>query len=251
MSPELRALSIRAVDCLRLIYKFHERGERIMTSTMRERLQVLESSGQLSEAAVTQLFKSLADAGFVVHTPYHGVELTPRGEQLAKELVRHHRLLELFLVRALGYRLDEVDAEAERLEHAISEDFEDRLDTLLGHPTEDPHGDPIPSKTGEVVSTPSRALNTLSPGESAVVCRVLDDDAALLRYLETLGLVPGARVSVEGKEPFGGPLIVRVGASGSGNVRGKDRTRTGSEPSTEHAVGPPAAAGVWVTSMSK
>jgi DtxR family Mn-dependent transcriptional regulator len=251
MSPELRALSIRAVDCLRLIYKFHERGERVMTSTMRERLQVLESTGQLSEAAVTQLFKSLADAGFVVHTPYHGVELTPHGEQLAKELVRHHRLLELFLVRALGYRLDEVDAEAERLEHAISEDFEDRLDTMLGHPTEDPHGDPIPSKTGEVVSTPTRALNTLSPGESAVVCRVLDDDAALLRYLETLGLVPGACVSVEGKEPFGGPLMVRVGVSGSGNVRGKLRNRTGSDPSTEHAVGPQAAAGVWVTSMSK
>ena len=251
MSPELRALSIRAVDCLRLIYKFHERGERVMTSTMRERLQVLESTGQLSDAAVTQLFKSLADAGFVLHTPYHGVELTPRGEQLAKELVRHHRLLELFLVRALGYRLDEVDAEAERLEHAISEDFEDRLDALLGHPTEDPHGDPIPSKSGEVVSTPSRALNELKPGESAVVCRVLDDDAALLRYLETLGLVPGASVSVEGREPFGGPLIVRVAASGSGRAQSKDRGRTGSMSSTEHAVGPQAAAGVWVTSESK
>ena len=250
MSPELRALSIRAVDCLRLIYKFHERGERVMTSTMRERLQVLESTGQLSDAAVTQLFKSLADAGFVLHTPYHGVELTPRGEQLAKELVRHHRLLELFLVRALGYRLDEVDAEAERLEHAISEDFEDRLDALLGHPTEDPHGDPIPSKTGEVVSTPSRALNELKPGESAVVCRVLDDDAALLRYLETLGLVPGASVSVE-EEPSGGPLIVRVAASGSGRAQSKDRGRTSSMSRTEHAVGPQAAAGVWVTSKSK
>jgi DtxR family Mn-dependent transcriptional regulator len=251
MSPELRALSIRAVDCLRLIYKFHERGERVMTSAMRERLQVLESTGQLSDAAVTQLFKSLADAGFVVHTPYHGVELTPRGEQLAKELVRHHRLLELFLVRALGYRLDEVDAEAERLEHAISEDFEDRLDAMLGHPTEDPHGDPIPSKSGDVVITPSRALNTLSPGETAVVCRVLDDDAALLRYLETLGLVPGASVSVEGREPFGGPLIVRVGASSSSKVGSKDRNPTGLESSTEHAVGPQAAAGVWVTSESR
>jgi DtxR family transcriptional regulator, Mn-dependent transcriptional regulator len=217
MSPELRALSIRAVDCLRLIYKFHERGERVTTSAMRERLQVLESSGQLSDAAVTQLFKSLADAGFVVHTPYHGVELTERGEQLAKELVR--------------------------LEHAISEDFEDRLDALLGHPTEDPHGDPIPSKSGEVLTTPTRSLTELKPGQSAVVRRVLDDDAELLRYLETLGLVPGASVMVKGQEPFGGPLIVRVeGASGSPGSAGKETL-----PATsERALGLQAAAGVWV-----
>jgi DtxR family transcriptional regulator, Mn-dependent transcriptional regulator len=243
MSPELRALSIRAVDCLRLIYKFHERGERVTTSAMRERLQVLESSGQLSDAAVTQLFKSLADAGFVLHTPYHGVELTERGEQLAKELVRHHRLLELFLAQALGYRLDEVDAEAERLEHAISEDFEDRLDALLGHPIEDPHGDPIPSKSGEVLSTPTRSLTELKPGQTAVVRRVLDDDAELLRYLETLGLVPGASVMVKGQEPFGGPLIVRVGGTSASPSAG------GKEPlpsTTERAVGLQAASGVWV-----
>ena len=210
---------------------------------MRERLQVLGSTGQLSDAAVTQLFKSLADAGFVVHTPYHGVELTPRGEQLAKELVRHHRLLELFLARALGYRLDEVDAEAERLEHAISEDFEDRLDAMLGHPTEDPHGDPIPSKSGEVLCTPTRSLTELKPGQSAVVRRVLDDDAALLRYLETLGLVPGASVLVEGQEPFGGPLIVRVG--GAGDSPGSSSKGVPLK-TIKRSVGHQAAAGVWV-----
>src|SRR6476661_8142248 len=129
-AEDLRKLPTRAVDCLKYMYKMRERGERVTTSAMRERLQALEPKGQLSDATVTQLFKSLAEKGYVRHTPYHGVELTPQGELLAAELVRHHRLIELFLVRALGYGWDEVDAEAERLEHAISEDFEDRLDRL-------------------------------------------------------------------------------------------------------------------------
>ncbi len=151
MTSDLRDLSVRAVDCLKFVYKLDERGERVTTSTMRERLQALEPDGQLSDATVTQLFKSLAEKGYVEHVPYRGVTLTERGRVAAAELVRHHRLLELYLARAMDYSLDAVDAEAERLEHAISEEFEDRVDALLGHPTEDPHGDPIPSKTGEVV----------------------------------------------------------------------------------------------------
>src|SRR5262249_41129663 len=181
------------------------------TSAMRERLQALEPTGQLSDATVTQLFKSLAEKGFVIHLPYRGVELTAGGRVLAAELVRHHRLIELFLVRALGYGLYSVDAEAERLEHAISEEFEDRLDALLGHPIEDPHGDPIPSKSGEVVITPTQPLADLPCGQPAVVRRVSDDDAALLRYLATLGLVPGTRVCVLERAPFDGPLLVHVG----------------------------------------
>lgn len=231
MSPELRELPMRAVDCLKFIYKMRERGERVTTSGMRERLQALEPNGQLSDATVTQLFKSLAEKEYVRHTPYRGVELTRSGEVLAAELVRHHRLIELFLVRALGYGLDEVDAEAERLEHAISEEFEERLDALLGYPTEDPHGDPIPSKSGEVVVPPTQPLVELEPGQQAVVRRVSDDDAALLRYLATLGLVPGAAVCVRERAPFGGPLRVHVGEADEGR---------------EHAVGPELAAGIRV-----
>ncbi|HEX6542970.1 MAG TPA: metal-dependent transcriptional regulator [Ktedonobacterales bacterium] len=209
-AEDVRRLPTRAVDCLKYIYKLRERGERVTTSTMRERLQAQEPGGQLSDASVTQLFKSLAEQGYVDHTPYRGVELTPKGVATAAELVRHHRLLELYLVRHLGYSWDEVDAEAERLEHAISENFEDRLDALLGHPTEDPHGDPIPSKTGEVVATHTQRLSALQPGDEAIVRRVSDDNSDMLRYLASLQLVPGARVTLLERAPFGGPLRLRI-----------------------------------------
>jgi DtxR family Mn-dependent transcriptional regulator len=209
--PPVRELPTRAVDCLKYIYKLRERGERVTTSAMRERLQSLEPRGQLSDASVTQLFKSLAELGYVRHTKYHGVELTPMGDAAAAELVRHHRLIELYLVKQLGYSWDAVDAEAERLEHAISEEFENRVDALLGHPTCDPHGDPIPSRSGSVVAPPTVALSRLDAGQAGILRRVSDDNPEMLRYLATLRLVPGVRVRLVERAPFGGPLRLEIG----------------------------------------
>jgi DtxR family Mn-dependent transcriptional regulator len=139
------------------------------------------------------------------------VTLTPAGRKIALEIIRHHRLLELYLQQALGYSWDEVHAEAEKLEHVISEDFEDRIAAMLGNPERDPHGDPIPSKDGSMAQPSGQPLSDLQAGQQARVAHVRDDDPALLRYLAEIGIVPDATIVVAKKAPFDGPLHVQVG----------------------------------------
>ncbi|QBD74912.1 metal-dependent transcriptional regulator [Ktedonosporobacter rubrisoli] len=211
MVPELRTLPIRAIECLTLCYKLRERGESITTGAMRERLQSSECAGHISDATVTQLFKWLRERGYVQYIPYHGIELTQEGERLVIELVRRHRLLERFLSQIMGFPLDKVDTEARQIEHAISDAFVARMEVLLGYPTEDPHGDPIPTQDGKIVTSPSQPLSQIAPGQYAIVQRISDESADLLRYLTELELIPGALLSVEAATPCDGVYTIRIG----------------------------------------
>ena len=204
MEGSIQELSPRISDCLKVIYAMQERGQKVSTSAVSERLGV-------SDATVTMLFKDFATVGWVEHVPYRGVHLTPLGETKAMEVIRHHRLLELYLARELGYSWDKVHEEADKLEHVISEEFEEKIDTLLGYPTIDPHGDPIPSKDGVVSSLSGRSLLELQHGQSARIVRVNDQDAEKLRYLGQLGLYPNVTIHLVERAPFGGPLRLLIG----------------------------------------
>ena len=204
MEEPIQELAPRISDCLKVIYDMQERGQKVSTSAVSERLGV-------SDATVTMLFKDFAAAGWVEHTPYRGARLTALGERKAMEVIRHHRLLELYLARELGYSWDKVHDEADKLEHVISEEFEDKLDALLGYPTVDPHGDPIPSKDGVVPLRKGVPLPQLALGQTALILRVSDQDPEKLRYLGQLGLYPETHVQVIERAPFGGPVRIRVG----------------------------------------
>jgi DtxR family Mn-dependent transcriptional regulator len=188
-------------DYLRAVHALQEGGGRVTTSALAERMGV---SAPSASAAV----KKLAAHGLVRHERYRGVSLTPKGARVAIELVRHHRLLEQYLSETLGVGIDEVHAEADRLEHALSEELEARIDERLGFPTHDPHGDPIPDAELNVARSELRSLDELEPGEQATIRRVPDVDTQLLRYLSSLKLVPGEAVKLLSVAPFGGPLIV-------------------------------------------
>ncbi len=204
MQKSIQELTPRISDCLKVIYAMQERGQKVSTSAVSEQLRV-------SDATATMLFKDFAAAGWVEHMPYHGVRLTALGERKAIEVIRHHRLLELYLARELGYSWDKVHAEADKLEHVISEEFEDKVDALLGHPTIDPHGDPIPSKEGVIVARPGQLLSEMQEGRSADIVRINDQDPEKLCYLGRLGLYPETRIQLLERAPFGGPLHIRVG----------------------------------------
>jgi DtxR family Mn-dependent transcriptional regulator len=216
----IKGLSDATQDYLKEIHKLRLEGRKATTSAIAERMGVRPSSA-------TAMVKKLAALGLAEHAPYRGVELTPAGERVALEVIRHHRLLEQYLAQALGLSLDEVHTEADRLEHALSEELEARIDRSLGFPTHDPHGDPIPDRKLKLDRSKLRTLSSLEPGDEATIRRVPSDDDELLRYLKTLALVPGRKVKLRSAAPFGGPLTVSVGKS-------------------EHAISRELAAGIGV-----
>jgi DtxR family Mn-dependent transcriptional regulator len=195
-------VSRAAQDYLKAIYKLQESGP-VQTNALAEHLGVVAPSA-------TNMIGRLAEAGFLRHTPYRGVELTDDGATVALEVIRHHRLWELFLHRALGVPLDQLHDEAERLEHELSDALEEHMSRLLGHPTHDPHGDPIPGPDGRLDDASYPTLAGVAIGERVAIRRVPDRDPAFLRYIESLGLLPGATVELRAREPFSGPLTLRV-----------------------------------------
>jgi DtxR family Mn-dependent transcriptional regulator len=201
MTSTRKPLSTSVQDYVKELYKLQGAG-RASTSAVADRMGV-------APASATSMLKKLAALGLAEHEPYRGARLTAAGERVAIEMIRHHRLLEQYLAQTLGVSIDAVHAEADRLEHALSEELEALIDASLGFPTHDPHGDPIPSAELELSPSDLRRLDDLSAGEAATVRRVPDTDRALLRYLDELGLVPGERVEVAESAPFGGPVTVR------------------------------------------
>jgi DtxR family Mn-dependent transcriptional regulator len=192
-------------DYVKALYVLERDGGRVTTSALAARMHV-------SAPSATAMAKRLVELELAERAPYRGVVLTETGRRLGLEVLRHHRLLERFLSEVLDIPLDRVHEEADRLEHALSEAVEERIDAVLGFPGHDPHGDPIPSPELELAPAASRQLSGLAPGESSTVARVPDGDSGLLRYLLELGLAPGEPVELTLLAPFGGPVTVRTAA---------------------------------------
>lgn len=192
-------------DYLKHIYNLSADGTPASTTDLAARLGI-------APASVTGMIQRLANAEppLILYKKHQGVTLTPEGKRAALEVIRHHRLLEAWLVQTLGYAWDEVHAEAERLEHVISEDFERRIAAAMGNPLRDPHGDPIPTADLTMPTEDTRPLASLRTGEAGTVKRVADYDPALLRHLKRLGLVPGAQVCVRGYSEFDGNLSLEI-----------------------------------------
>ena len=207
MSSDPAARPSEAIeDYAKAIYALqrHAGGEGgVSTNDLAERLRV-------TPASVSAMLRKLAERGLVVHERYKGVVLTPEGERVALEVLRHHRLLELYLTEAFGMPWDQVHAEAERLEHVLSEELEELIAEKLGDPTVDPHGDPIPHRDGTIDEPETCSLVELEPGEDALFLRVSDSNPDMLRYLAERQIRPGQELTVTDKQPFGGPLFVRI-----------------------------------------
>jgi DtxR family Mn-dependent transcriptional regulator len=202
-------------DYLKAVYSLTEREESASTSALAEVLDV-------QPASVTGMVKRLAECGYLEHARYRGVRLTQAGSREALRIIRRHRILETYLHVHLGYSWDDVHPEAERLEHAASDTLIDRMATILEHPSHDPHGAPIPTPSGEIEVPEFVTLNEVDLGVAVQIRAVQDEDPARLRYLETLGLVPGVRLTVKERAPFDGPTTVSVGIRGNAEVIGSD-----------------------------
>jgi DtxR family Mn-dependent transcriptional regulator len=203
-APASGDLTVAVQDYAKAIYTLEARDGTASTNDLAALLGV-------RPASVSGMLRKLAELGLVEHERYRGVRLTERGRRVALEVIRHHRLLELFLVESLGMTWDEVHAEAEVLEHALSEELEELIAAKLGDPTVDPHGDPIPSRELKVAETQAPALAELEPGEVATFVRISDSDPEMLRFLGGRGIVPGTKLEVVERQPFDGPVFVRVG----------------------------------------
>ena len=192
-------------DYAKAIYALERRGANpVSTNALADRLGVTAGSA-------SGMVKRLGELGLAEHRPYHGVSLTAEGRRVALEVMRHHRLLELYLVESLGVPWDRVHEEAEVLEHVLSEELEELIAAKLGDPTHDPHGDPIPTRDLKIEERPTHSLQSLSIGDRGTFTRVSDSDPEMLRFLAERGIAPGDELDVVDKQPFGGPLFVRFG----------------------------------------
>ncbi len=191
-------------DYLKAIYELERRNGAAATSEVAVALDV-------APASVTGMIRRLAGQGYLTHVPYRGVQLTDAGRRAALRTIRRHRILESYLTRVLGFPWDSVHAEAERLEHAASDELIERMAAALGNPTSDPHGAPIPTAEGTVDQRAYRRLADLAVGERATMVQVSDKNPQLLRYLAEIALQPGAEVTLLARAPFDGPLTLRVG----------------------------------------
>jgi DtxR family Mn-dependent transcriptional regulator len=190
---------------LKNIYKIQSVEGKVSTSSLSEKLQI-------SPASVSEMVKKLADEGSLTHTPYKGVELTESGKRAALKIVRKHRLWEMFLVEVLHFGWDEIDEEAEKLEHIMSGKMEDKIDEVLGFPSVDPHGDPIPTKGGTVKTVRSFALTDVEEGSTVRVVRVNDANAELLQYASSIGLSLNKKIALKQRMKFDNSLIIKIGS---------------------------------------
>ena len=202
-TPSQNPLTSAHEDYVKAIYVLNTRGTKVTNSALANHLSV-------SPASTTNMVKKLADLRLVEHKPYQSITLTDAGERIALEVLRHHRLLELYLHQELNMPWEQVHAEAEKLEHVISEALEDAIAAALGHPTVDPHGDPIPTKEGHVAAVVGEPLSQAELNQSYRLVRVLHQDQERLSYLGTLGLYPNATIIIRERAPFNGPLLIDV-----------------------------------------